>query len=145
MQASARSYGLDICIVRSVNVYGPGQFPEKLIPLAVSTVLGGGKIALYGDRVEQFTREDSFTQGVVINEDGVGPGAQVFNMGLSAPAIRRYLRKLGKIADKAESLGSMTTMRRWPPACCRPRSAKARICDTGETQDSSSPVPKQST
>lgn len=47
--AAARSFGLDVCIVRSVNVYGPGQYPEKFIPLSVTTLLDGGRIPLYGD------------------------------------------------------------------------------------------------
>ena len=49
VQAAVRSFGLDAWIVRSVNVYGPGQFPEKFIPLAVTSLLSGGQIPLYGD------------------------------------------------------------------------------------------------
>ncbi|MFH1661479.1 MAG: dTDP-glucose 4,6-dehydratase [Candidatus Falkowbacteria bacterium] len=40
---------MDICITHCANNYGPYQFPEKLIPLAVSNLMQGKKIALYGD------------------------------------------------------------------------------------------------
>lgn len=40
---------MDLCITHCANNYGPYQFPEKLIPLAVSNLLQGKKIALYGD------------------------------------------------------------------------------------------------
>jgi dTDP-glucose 4,6-dehydratase len=71
VQAAARSFGLDICIVRSVNVYGPGQFPEKLIPLAVTTLLGGGKIPLYGDgqQVRDWLFVDDYVRGVQLVEE----------------------------------------------------------------------------
>ncbi|MBT4277262.1 dTDP-glucose 4,6-dehydratase [Candidatus Falkowbacteria bacterium] len=40
---------MDICITHCANNYGPYQFPEKLIPLAVSNLIQGKKVALYGD------------------------------------------------------------------------------------------------
>ncbi|HEX9750019.1 MAG TPA: GDP-mannose 4,6-dehydratase [candidate division Zixibacteria bacterium] len=44
----AKTYGLDVTIVRSVNVYGPRQYPEKLIPLFVTRTLSGEPLPLYG-------------------------------------------------------------------------------------------------
>jgi dTDP-glucose 4,6-dehydratase len=40
---------LDICMTHCANNYGPYQFPEKLIPLTVSNLMRGKKVALYGD------------------------------------------------------------------------------------------------
>lgn len=40
---------MDICMTHCANNYGPYQFPEKLIPLAISNVLRGKKVPLYGD------------------------------------------------------------------------------------------------
>ena len=40
---------LDVTIVRSVNVYGPRQYPEKLIPLFTARALTGQPLPLYGD------------------------------------------------------------------------------------------------
>jgi dTDP-glucose 4,6-dehydratase len=42
------SFGLDVSIVRSVNVYGPRQYPEKLIPLFVANAVMGLPLPLYG-------------------------------------------------------------------------------------------------
>lgn len=76
VQAAVRSFGLDAWIVRSVNVYGPGQFPEKLIPLSVTTLLSGGRIPLYGDgaQVRDWLYVDDFVHGVCRIEDRGHPG-----------------------------------------------------------------------
>ncbi|MBO8414972.1 MAG: dTDP-glucose 4,6-dehydratase [Proteobacteria bacterium] len=43
------TYGLDTTISHCSNNYGPYQFPEKLLPLALSRLLYGEKIPVYGD------------------------------------------------------------------------------------------------
>ena len=40
---------MDIAITHCANNYGPYQFPEKLVPLAITNVLCGKKIPIYGD------------------------------------------------------------------------------------------------
>jgi len=47
--AHHRSHGLGVVVSRSSNQFGPRQFPEKLIPLFVTTLLRGGDVPLYGD------------------------------------------------------------------------------------------------
>jgi dTDP-glucose 4,6-dehydratase len=47
--AYARTYGLDVKIVRPSNMYGPYQHPEKLIPRTVVRVLLGKPAVIYGD------------------------------------------------------------------------------------------------
>jgi len=44
-----KSYGMDVRISRCSNNYGPNQYPEKLIPLAVTNLVQGRKIPVYGD------------------------------------------------------------------------------------------------
>ncbi len=44
-----KSYQLPVMITRSSNNLGPFQFPEKLIPLAVTNVLENKPIPVYGD------------------------------------------------------------------------------------------------
>jgi len=44
---------LDVCITHCANNYGPYQFPEKLIPLAVSNLLRGRKVQVYGDGMQK--------------------------------------------------------------------------------------------
>lgn len=48
-QAYRHTYGLPIIITRCSNNYGPFQFPEKLIPLAITNILEGKNIPIYGD------------------------------------------------------------------------------------------------
>src|SRR5690606_7497050 len=43
------TYGLPVIITHASNNYGPYQFPEKLLPLALSKALAGEKVPLYGD------------------------------------------------------------------------------------------------
>lgn len=49
VQAYAKTYGMDACITRCSNNYGPYQFPEKVIPLFVTNILRGKKIPIYGN------------------------------------------------------------------------------------------------
>lgn len=56
--AIVRSYmqtytDMDICMTHCANNYGPYQFPEKLIPLAITNVLRGKKVPLYGDGMQR--------------------------------------------------------------------------------------------
>jgi len=43
------TYGLKTTITNTSNNYGPYQFPEKLIPLAITNLLEGKKVPVYGD------------------------------------------------------------------------------------------------
>ncbi len=43
------TYNVPITITNCSNNYGPFQFPEKLIPLAITNILEGKKAPLYGD------------------------------------------------------------------------------------------------
>ena len=43
------SHGLPVIVSRSSNQFGPRQFPEKLIPFFVTTLLRGGDVPVYGD------------------------------------------------------------------------------------------------
>lgn len=49
VRAYFHTYGLPITISNCSNNYGPYHFPEKLIPLAITNVLEGKKVPLYGD------------------------------------------------------------------------------------------------
>ncbi|MEM7738428.1 MAG: dTDP-glucose 4,6-dehydratase, partial [Deinococcota bacterium] len=44
---------MDIAITHCANNYGPFQFPEKLIPLAITNILRGKKALLYGDGLQK--------------------------------------------------------------------------------------------
>ena len=43
-----KTHGMNVCITRCCNNYGPNQYPEKIIPFFVKNLLGGGTIPIYG-------------------------------------------------------------------------------------------------
>ena len=49
----ANTYGLPVLIVRSCNNYGPFQFPEKLIPFMIKSIMLGHALPLYGDGLQR--------------------------------------------------------------------------------------------
>lgn len=49
VQAFNKTYELPTLITRSANNYGPRQYPEKLIPLAIKNCLNYSPVPLYGD------------------------------------------------------------------------------------------------
>jgi len=49
VRAYATTFGLPITITNCSNNYGPYQFPEKLLPLAITNLLEGKKVPIYGD------------------------------------------------------------------------------------------------
>lgn len=49
VRAYYHTYGLPITITNCSNNFGPYHFPEKLIPLAITNILEGKKIPVYGD------------------------------------------------------------------------------------------------
>ena len=51
VMAWARTYNLQYIILRPTNNYGIGQYPEKLIPLAIKNFNRGKKIRLHNDGV----------------------------------------------------------------------------------------------
>jgi len=49
VRAYHHTYGLPVTISNCSNNYGPYHFPEKLIPLAITNLLEGKKVPVYGD------------------------------------------------------------------------------------------------
>jgi len=49
VRAYFHTYGLPVTITNCSNNYGPFQFPEKFIPLAITNLIENKKVPLYGD------------------------------------------------------------------------------------------------
>lgn len=49
VRAFYHTFGLPITITNCSNNFGPYQFPEKIIPLAITNLMEGKKIPIYGD------------------------------------------------------------------------------------------------
>jgi dTDP-glucose 4,6-dehydratase len=52
VRAAAHTFGLDTIVTRTSNNYGPYQFPEKLLPLAISNAIEDRPIPVYGDGMQ---------------------------------------------------------------------------------------------
>jgi dTDP-glucose 4,6-dehydratase len=102
VRAAHHTFGLDTVITRCGNNYGPRQFPEKLIPLAISNALQDEAVPLYGDGL--YTRdwiyvEDHCRAIQLALEKGL-PGA-IYNIGArnerrNREVIEAILKALGK-------------------------------------------------
>jgi dTDP-glucose 4,6-dehydratase len=83
--AYVRTYGVNACITRGSNTYGPNQYPEKLIPLFVTNALDGEPLPLYGDGRQRrdWLHVDDHCAGIelVLRR---GDAGEVFNLGASA-------------------------------------------------------------
>jgi dTDP-glucose 4,6-dehydratase len=53
VRAYHQTYGLDACITRGANTYGPRQHVEKLVPLFVSNAVDEQPLPLYGDGLQR--------------------------------------------------------------------------------------------
>lgn len=49
VMAYHRTYNLDAIVTHSCNVYGPNQYPEKIIPLFITNLFEKKKVPVYGD------------------------------------------------------------------------------------------------
>ncbi len=76
------TYGLPVLVSNCSNNYGPRQFPEKLIPLAIANALAGKPLPVYGDGLsvrDWLYVGDHCAALQAVLEGGV-PG-QVYNIG----------------------------------------------------------------
>jgi dTDP-glucose 4,6-dehydratase len=82
VRAYHRTWGLPVLTTNCSNNYGPYQFPEKLIPLAILNALEGRPIPVYGDglNVRDWLYVEDHCRGIeAVIEKGV-PG-EVYNIG----------------------------------------------------------------
>jgi dTDP-glucose 4,6-dehydratase len=80
--AAVRTFGVDACITRAANTYGPNQYPEKIVPLFVTNALDGETLPVYGDgrqRREWLHAEDHCAAVELVLREGK-PG-EIYNVG----------------------------------------------------------------
>jgi len=80
--AHVATHGLDAVICRGSNNYGPGQFPEKLIPLLIDRAFHCQPLPIYGDglQIRNWLYVDDFCRGIrrVLEQ---GRAGEVYNVG----------------------------------------------------------------
>jgi UDP-glucose 4,6-dehydratase len=92
VQAYHRSYGLPVIITRGNNVYGPKQFPEKVIPKFITQLKRGEKCTIHGDGSNRrsFLYVDDVVAGLelVLQSGTVG---EIYNVGSPEEYTIRYV------------------------------------------------------
>jgi dTDP-glucose 4,6-dehydratase len=80
--AYATTHAVPVVVTRCSNNYGPYQFPEKVVPLFVTSLLGGGRVPLYGDgsNVRDWLHVDDHCRAVQLVLEG-GRVGEVYNIG----------------------------------------------------------------
>jgi dTDP-glucose 4,6-dehydratase len=113
VRAAARTFGLDVLITRTSNNYGPYQFPEKLLPLAISNALDDRPIPVYGDglQVRDWVHvADNCRALLAVLERG--RSGETYHIGGGHPLANiDVLKLLLKILEKPESLLTSVTDR----------------------------------
>jgi len=82
VRAAHHTFGLDTVITRCGNNYGPRQFPEKLLPLALSNALNDEPIPVYGDgrNVRDWIYVEDHCRAIMLAMEKGRAGA-VYNIG----------------------------------------------------------------
>lgn len=82
VMAYGRSYGLPVITTRGNNVYGPNQFPEKLIPKFILLAMKGQPLPIHGDgsnvRSYLYCEDVAEAFEVILHKGEVG---HVYNIG----------------------------------------------------------------
>ncbi len=103
VRAWHRTYGLPVVITNCSNNYGPYQFPEKLIPLAIDKAILGEPLPVYGrgDNVRDWLYVEDHVRGLikVCTEGRVG---ETYNLG--GGAERTNLDVVERICDLVDEL-----------------------------------------
>jgi len=84
------TYGLPVSVSLPTNCYGPRQFPEKLLPLAIDKALRGQVIPIYGDGRQQrsWLYVDDACAGILAAVTRGEPG-RCYNLGGGEPRENR--------------------------------------------------------
>ena len=101
VSAFQHTYGADTLVVRASNNYGPRQYPEKLIPLAILNALHADPVPVYGDgaQVRNWLYVDDFGSAIDIALEK-GLAGEVYNVGgpdelTNLDVVRRILELTG--------------------------------------------------
>jgi dTDP-glucose 4,6-dehydratase len=106
VRAAAHTFGMDAIVTRTSNNYGPYQFPEKLLPLAISNAMQGDPIPVYGDGLQErdwiHVADNCRALMLVLKK---GRAGETYHIGGKNPLPNlEVLRLLLRIAGRPESL-----------------------------------------
>jgi dTDP-glucose 4,6-dehydratase len=102
VRAANHTFGLDTVVTRCGNNYGPRQFPEKFLPLAISNALDDESIPVYGDglNVRDWIYVEDHCRGI-LSALQRGRTGSVYNFGArnerrNIDVVKCLLEMLGK-------------------------------------------------
>jgi hypothetical protein len=95
------SYGS--LIIHELLNYGTTEKDSSIGTLDPSDVLI--RLTTVSARIANLVQPASVSQGTYIDANGVGPGATVYNMGLSEERLQRYIDSLRELAEVALAAG----------------------------------------
>lgn len=102
------TYGVPVIVTHSCNVYGPYQYPEKVIPLFATNLLRGLRVPLYGDggnvREWLYTLDHCSAIDAILYKGSLG---EVYNIGsgheiTNLELTRMILEEFGFVGDKGK-------------------------------------------
>lgn len=109
------TYGYPITVTRTTNNYGPFHLPEKMIPRAITRLLAGGTVPVYGDGLQvrdwTYVADNAAAQWTVLTEGepggvyNVGAGQEVTNRALAEALVERFGRGEDAIEHVADRPG----------------------------------------
>ena len=113
VRAAAHTFGVDVVVTRTSNNYGPYQFPEKLLPLAISNAIEGQPIPVYGDGMQVrdwvHVKDNCRALELVLTR---GASGQTYHIGGGNPMPNiEVLRLLLRVLNKPETLLTSVTDR----------------------------------
>jgi dTDP-glucose 4,6-dehydratase len=109
VRAAHHTFGLDTVVTRCGNNYGPRQFPEKFLPLALSNALDDQPIPVYGDgrNVRDWIYVEDHCRAILRVLERGRPGA-VYNIG-----ARNERRNIDVVESLLDTLGKPQSLIRY--------------------------------
>jgi len=109
VRAAHHTFGLDTVITRCGNNYGPRQFPEKFLPLAIANALADREIPVYGDglNVRDWIYVEDYCRAILAVLEK-GESGRVYNVG-----ARNTRRNLEVVESLLEALGKSRSLIRF--------------------------------
>jgi len=105
VQAFHTTYGLPVTISNCSNNFGPYQFPEKLIALAITNILGSQKVPVYGDGLNVrdwlYVEDHCRAIDLILEKGKVGETYLVGGLTEDISNLE-VVKKIGKIMGKGE-------------------------------------------
>ena len=109
VRAAHHTFGLHTITTRCGNNYGPRQFPEKFIPLALSNALSDEPVPIYGDgqNVRDWIFVEDHCQAILLALEK-GQSGSVYNIG-----ARNERRNLEVVESLLDALGKPRSLIRF--------------------------------